>query len=75
MKELTAATVASEESEPCPEAPGRKSGAAAEAAAAGADAAVADAVVVVVVAAAVGDAAVAEKRGLRRDLPNVRRRR
>ena len=49
MKELTAATVASEESEPCPEAPGRKSGAAAEAAAAGADAAVADAVVVVVV--------------------------
>ena len=74
MKELTAATVASEESEPCPEAPGRKSGAAAEAAAAGADAAVADAVVVVV-AAAVGDAAVAEKRGLRRDLPNVRRRR
>ena len=74
MKELTAATVASEESEPCPEAPGRKSGAAAEAAAAGADAAVADAAVVVVVAA-VGDAAVAEKRGLRRDLPNVRRRR
>jgi hypothetical protein len=74
-KELTAATVGSEGSEPCPEAPGRKSGAAAEAAAAaGADAAaVADAAVVA--AAAGADAVVAEKRGLRRDLPNARRRR